>query len=83
MPRVALLPGRVILVSVQQDWHWPGWPMTTRGEVFVAARLRSGQERELKAVCTNDWVLGSVAPDSEVNVCVDGSKAVLLGNYFR
>ncbi len=57
--------------------------MPTRGEVFVATRLRSGEEREVKAICTNDWLLGRLEPGSEVNVCVEGDKAVLLENYVR
>jgi len=78
-----LAKGRVVFVSLQRDSFWPGWPMPTRGEVFIAIRLRSGEEQEVKAVCTNDWLLGQLAHGSEVNVCVKGSNAVLLENYFR
>jgi hypothetical protein len=78
-----LAKGRVAFVSVQRDSFWPGWPMLTRGEVFIATRFRSGEEQEVKAVCTNDWLLGQLAAGSEVNICVKGSSAVLLENYVR
>jgi len=79
----SLARGRVVFVSAGRDSFWPGWPMATRGEVFVAARLRSGGEREVKAICTNDWLLTHLAPGTEVHVCVEEGRAVLLENYFR
>lgn len=79
----SLAHGRVIFVSRQHESFWPGWPMPIRGEVYVAARLRSGEEREVKAICTNDWLLAHLPPDSEVNICVQGKQAVLLENYLR
>ena len=79
----SLASGRVIFVSRRHELAWPGWPVPPRGEVFVAARLRSGEEREVKAICTNDWLLGHLPPDADVHVCVQGDQAVLLENYLR
>jgi Protein of unknown function (DUF3592) len=80
----SLVKGRVVFVAAGRDSPWgPGWSFPTRGAVFVAAQLRSGGEQEVKAACTNHWLLGQLAPGSEVNVCVKGNKAVLLENYFR
>lgn len=78
-----LARGRVRFVARQHDAYWPGWPAPTRGAVYVAARLPSGEEREVKAVCTNDWLLTHMPPGSEVTVCVEGDRAVLLENYLR
>jgi hypothetical protein len=79
----SLATGRILFVSTQNETAWPGWPSPTRAEVFVAARLRSGEEREVRAVCTNDWLLMHLHPGTEVNLCIKGSNAVLLENYAR
>lgn len=60
-----------------------GWPLPVHAEVFVAARLRSGEEREVRAICTNDWLLVHLPPDSDVNICVQGERAILIENYLR
>lgn len=78
-----LTSGRVIFVSSQQGAAWPGWPSPTRGDVFVSARLRSGDIHEVQAACTNEWLLTHLAPGTEVNLCVKDGRAVLLENYAR
>jgi hypothetical protein len=79
----SLAPGRVGYVSTTQGAVWPGWPKPSSAEVFVAARLRSGEEREVKATCSNDWLLAHLPPGADVHVCVEGDRAVLLENYLR
>jgi hypothetical protein len=78
-----LARGRVRFVARQHDAHWPGWPVPVRGEVYVAVGLPSGEDREVKAICTNDWLLTHLPPDAEVTVCLQGDAAVLLENYLR
>lgn len=77
-------PGRVVFVRGQREGQMPGWPPGLAvAEVFVAARLASGEEREVKAGCTNDWVLAHLPPGAEVHVCVVGDRGVLIENYLR
>ena len=80
-----LAAGRVLFVGGQAEWSWPGWPRPTRSTVFVATRLDTGDEREVRAVCTNDWLLVHLGPGTEVTVVYDpaSSRAVLLENYLR
>jgi hypothetical protein len=79
----SLATGRVVFVVQQQDSGWPGVPAPTRAEVFVRLADGSLPEREVKAICTNDWLLLHLAPGTEVTVCARGTNAVLLENYFR
>ncbi len=67
------------------DSWWPGWPLPTRADVYVQARFPMGEEREVRAVCTNDWLLAHLPPGAEVTVaCRPGNpRAVLLENYLR
>lgn len=77
--------GTVVFVVRQQDSWWPGWPLPTRADVYVQARFPMGEEREVRAVCTNDWLLAHLPPGAEVTVaCRPGNpRAVLLENYLR
>ena len=80
-----LARGTVVFVVRQQDSWWPGWPLPTRADVYVQTRLPIGQEREVRAVCTNDWLLAHLPPGAEVTVAYRPGKpsAVLLENYLR
>jgi len=60
--------GTVVFVVRQQDSWWPGWPLPTRADVYVQARFPMGEEREVRAVCTNDWLLAHLPPGAEVTV---------------
>jgi hypothetical protein len=80
-----LARGTVIFVVGHVAWSWPGWPQPMRSTVFVKTRLETGEEREVRAVCTNDWLLAHLAPGTEVTVVCDpaSSRAMLLENYLR
>lgn len=80
----SLATGRVVFVRGQREGQMPGWPPgLTVAEVYVAARLPSGEIREVRAGCTNDWVLAHLPPGAQVHVCVVGDRAVLIENYLR
>jgi hypothetical protein len=81
-----LARGRVVFVVRQQDSWFPGWPtMYPRADVHVQARLPSGEQREVKAVCANDWLTTHLPPGAEVTVVCHPRhpRAVLLENYLR
>jgi hypothetical protein len=80
-----LAGGTAVYVAAPQTAWWPGWPRPTQSTVFVKARLPTGGEREVRAVCSNDWLLAHLAPGTEVTVVCeqDGSRAVLLESYLR
>ena len=78
-----LFAGRVLYVAQRADGGWPGLPTPTRAEVFVRLGEDAAPTREVKAVCTNDWLLLHLAPGTEVTVCVVGGNGVLLENYYR
>jgi hypothetical protein len=78
-----LAKGSVVYVAATRDGAWPAWAATRRHQVFVTARLPSGEEKQVRACCTNDWLLQQMPPGQQVNVCVQGDRAVLLENYLR
>jgi hypothetical protein len=78
----ALARGRVTFARKQSE-SWSSSPLLARAEVFVAIRLPGGEESEVRATCTNDWLLSHLAPGTEVAVCHAGGRAMLVENYLR
>jgi hypothetical protein len=80
-----VVPGTVVFVSPRNPIKWPGWPGAARSDVFVAVKLPTGSEREVRAACDNEWLLSHLPPGAEVTVACHptGSRAALLESYLR
>ena len=79
----ALAKGRVTYVKSTREIPWAGGAqMYVQTNVYVRARFDTG-EREVKAACTNEWLVAHLPPGAEVHVCAVGDKAMLVENYLR
>ena len=80
-----MVPGTVVFVKPQSSGPWPGWPPPTRVDVFVEVRMPTGDEREVRAFCDNDWLLAHLPPGAQVTVACHptAAKGVLVENYVR
>ena len=80
-----LARGKVVFIAREQSQSWPGWPTSTRSTVYIQVQAPTLGAREVRAVCTNDWLVSHLPPGAEVSVVCHAKepRAVLLENYLR
>ena len=80
-----LAKGKVVFVKKEQGSSWPGLSSPTRATVYIEVRSPTGTTREVRATCTNDWLVSHLPPGAEVTVVCHATnpRAVLAENYLR
>ncbi|GAB6042044.1 hypothetical protein [Endothiovibrio diazotrophicus] len=80
-----LASGTVVFVTKHNDVSWPGWPGSTRSDVHISIGEAGRGNTEVRARCSNDWLLYHLSPGTAVTVVYDPkrSRAMLVENYIR
>jgi hypothetical protein len=78
--------GTVLFVKRRVNSVMSRWPSMMPAEVYINFQLPSGTIAEARTRCSNDWLLGHLAPGAEVHIAVNPRKPddiVLLDAYIR
>lgn len=81
-----LAQGRVVFVKSRNSTRWPGLPLSSTAEVYVAYDLPHGGQGETAVWCSNDWLLHQLSPGMTVHILLpqNGSaRGALLEAFLR